>query len=507
MRSVSKTTMRKLAGLVLAAAASISPTAPASPLKSWRDGPVNELLTADEYRQFGALVTDEERRGFIDRFWQGIEGLSGGARSSYRETFERRCETANARFETGAKEGWRTDRGRVLLALGEPAAIRREPGDANSIEKEIWSYGASGGGREPALTIVFYRCADGEHRLDRTCAVDRDSTSVAYDIEREEYLERLLDANPQVENERLLGMLAGLLLPMPGGVPLARTHALAAGGIAAPAVAPLPPSAKPSSAHALEDRTYFFRAQDGSVLTLVALEVLARREFEGERTAPPDREDTLGAVTLEETGRGGEDLPDTSPRTITLDAGTTKERGERLVLFGRAYLRAGGTYAMRYAVRDGARDEILVRNAVVGVPDLAGGFSASSIVPAERFGPAEPGSDRFQVGSEEVVPKPGGVFKRSELLRLYLQVYDAALDRVTSKPRVDVVFHFFRTGGGSAKRFGKPFSVRGAAGASMGLALPIGDWPAGPYRVEVELHDRVAEQRTTAAGRFSIAAE
>jgi hypothetical protein len=158
-------------------------------------------------------------------------------------------------------------------------------------------------------------------------------------------------------------------------------------------------------------------------------------------------------------------------------------------------------------VKDETRDEILVRNAVIGVPELTRGFSASSIVPAERFGPAGPEAADFQVGSEQVVPKAGGIFRRSELLRLYLQVYDAAIDARTSMPRVDVVFRFYRTVRGVSKRYGKPFSVRGAAGASMGLALPIGDWPDGPYRVEVELHDRVAEQRMTAEGRFSIAAD
>jgi hypothetical protein len=135
------------------------------------------------------------------------------------------------------------------------------------------------------------------------------------------------------------------------------------------------------------------------------------------------------------------------------------------------------------------------------------GFSASSIVPAQAFGPATPGSGRFHVGSEEVVPKSGGAFLRSDLLRLYLQVYDAAVDVKTSQARVDVSFRFYRTANGAAKRYGKPFSVRGASGASMGLALPIGDWPPGPYRVDVELHDRVADRRTAAEGRFSIVAD
>jgi hypothetical protein len=223
--------------------------------------------------------------------------------------------------------------------------------------------------------------------------------------------------------------------------------------------------------------------------------------------AAPARAHYLGVVSIEESGRRGKDPGESPPRTVALDATPGGGGGTGAVFLGRVYLHAGRTYAVRYAVEDGSRGEIWVRNAVVSVPDLSGGLSSSSIVPAERFGPAGSAPGAFQVGSEEVVPKPASAFRRSELLRLYLQVYDAAIDPQNGAPRVDVVFRFYRTGSGIAKRYGKPFSVRGAAGASMGLALPIGDWPAGAYRVEVELHDRVGEQRTTAEGRFTIAAD
>jgi hypothetical protein len=158
-------------------------------------------------------------------------------------------------------------------------------------------------------------------------------------------------------------------------------------------------------------------------------------------------------------------------------------------------------------VKDAARDEIFLRSALLVVPYLSGGFSASSVVPAGEFGPAGPGIDGFEVGSEEVVPKAGGVFRRSELLRLYLQVYDAKPDPETQTPRVDLVFNFYHTVKGSSKRYGRPLKVRAATGASMGLDLRIGDWPPGPYRVVVDLHDRVGDGRITTEGAFTIVEE
>ena len=290
--------------------------------------------------------------------------------------------------------------------------------------------------------------------------------------------------------------------------PIARVLAAASLAVwAAEARGTPPPVAAPPPAHAMENASYFFRARDGSILTLLTLDLRAGPAEAPSVAAGDGGPGFAGEVSVEETGRRGEALPNTSPRTVPLEVLPFTGTGARAAFFGTVYLQPGKTYSVRYAVTDGARDEILVRNAVVGVPDLTRGFTASSIVPAEQFGPAGPSAAHFQVGSEAVVPKAGAVFRRSELLRLYLQVYDAAIDAKTSLPRVDVVFRFYRAVNGRSKRHGKPFSVRGASGASMGLALPIGDWPEGAYRVEVELRDRVVEQRMTAEGRFSIASD
>ena len=260
------------------------------------------------------------------------------------------------------------------------------------------------------------------------------------------------------------------------------------------------------SVHALTEETFFFRAKDGTILTLLMLQLVAARDGAGHVTGGGDPA-YVGAASIEETGRRGEDLPGTSARTVPLEAVVGSAKEGKATFFGRVYLQSGRNYSVRYIVKGGAREEIFLKNALVDVPYLNGGFSASSVVPAEQFGPANPSAGPFQIGSEEVVPKAGGVFKRSELLRLYLQVYDAAVDSVTSQRRVDVVFRFYRLIKGSSKRYGKPFSVRAAAGASMGLALPIGDWPTGSYRVVVELHDRVAAEHTSTEGSFSIVDE
>ena len=230
------------------------------------------------------------------------------------------------------------------------------------------------------------------------------------------------------------------------------------------------------------DAAYFFRAEDGTVLTLLGLELDDRPEGNGVRAA----------VTLQDRTGG-------VARSLLLEP----MREKAVAFLARTYLTPGASYAARFAAQDDARDEILVRHRRLDVPDLSG-FSASSVVPAERFGPA--GSDeRLIVGSEEVLPRPGGVFRPGELLRLYLQVYGAAIDPKTSMPRVDVTFRFTSDVKTRTRSTREPLKIAGATGASMGLALPIGDWPAGTYRVDVDLHDRVSGSRAAVSGAFRIA--
>ena len=40
---------------------------------------------------------------------------------------------------------------------------------------------------------------------------------------------------------------------------------------------------------------------------------------------------------------------------------------------------------------------------------------------------------------------------------------------------------------------------------ASGLALPIGDWPVGNYRVEVDIRDRTSGARTSTRGFFTVA--
>ena len=65
-----------------------------------------------------------------------------------RSEFLRRVALANERYPRFGKEGWRTDRGRVLIVYGEPDQIDRHPSESEGKPYETWQYYQLEGGVE-----------------------------------------------------------------------------------------------------------------------------------------------------------------------------------------------------------------------------------------------------------------------------------------------------------------------------------------------------------------------
>ncbi len=460
------------------------------------------LLSDDEYQRYGRLKTPEARKAFVDRFWRKRDPDLTTPENEFRDRFETLCRKADSRFVESPQSGWRTDRGRVMILLGEPDSVRRDAGDARGRDREIWAYGHPPGGGVP-VEIFFYRNRSGQFTL------LPDEETPQGPVERERERQRIR-GRLRVENlgmpgfaldrltELLMGPGANFLAPetpREQGLHRSRTRgALALSG---------PPY---ESESLMSEATYFFQSADRSVLVLLALEFRPAAGAPGssDLAASPDAY-VARAWVVDATGAVG-GLGTTNPEEeIQLEVPEGSAEGHSVLFVGRAHLEPG-SYALRLAVLDSLHRSLAVRSVDLEVPELGSGrFSASSVVPAERFGKVPDGKQSlFAVGSEEVVPRPDGRFRRGEPLRIYLQVYEAEADPLSGKPRVDVQFRFQRAARGVFKSFGKPLVVTGAEGASMGLALPVGNWPSGDYRVVVELHDRVSGARTETSGAFSL---
>ena len=456
------------------------------PGRPWPMSSVRYLLRDDELQRYERLKTPESRASFVQRFWQRLDPDPATEKNEFREAYELRSEEAERRFAAGAQPGWSTDRGRAYLILGEPDWVRTEPGDPLSVGKEVWVYAHPDGGTADELRLTFYRGADGLYRLNPRSILANRGPGPFDPLRAARSRAALFGLSP-----RLRRAMLETFVPFDPIAQSARPEPPSRG-------APVTPDTGATDA-AVRDAAYFFEAADGSVVALLIVGLVHSQAGDEPREGP-----FAGVAFLLEPGSTGAPA---EPVTVALERRAELSSEGHDAYVGRVRLEPGESYGIRYAFTDPEHKTLIVRTARLSAPELGtGGFRASSVVPAERFGPASAEElPLFAIGSEVVVPRNGGIFHRGEPVRLYLQVYGARPDAASpGKPRVDVSFRFEHRTGGRWKRQGDVLNVRSASGASMGLALPVGDWPEGDYRVEVSLHDRVAHVWTRSAGEFTL---
>jgi GWxTD domain-containing protein len=120
------------------------------------------IATDQEVRTFGQITSEEGRREFLAKFWSEVENGRLGRPPLPRMAYLQRVLAAGQRFRSMNRDGWRTDRGRILVLYAEPDEIERFPTSSESKPYEIWHYYSI----ENGVEFVFVdRSGFGEYQL------------------------------------------------------------------------------------------------------------------------------------------------------------------------------------------------------------------------------------------------------------------------------------------------------------------------------------------------------
>ena len=127
--------------------------------KKWLDEEVVYIITPHERDVFLQLKTDKERDIFIEAFWKHRDPASDTPRNEFQEEYYRRLEYANKFYGRGTPlPGWRTDRGRIYIILGQPRNIEQYDNVNGVYPVEIWFYlGDPAVGLPTAFNVIFFR--------------------------------------------------------------------------------------------------------------------------------------------------------------------------------------------------------------------------------------------------------------------------------------------------------------------------------------------------------------
>ena len=127
--------------------------------RMWLDEEVAYIITPKERDVFLKLGSDKERDIFIDAFWKQRDPTPGTPKNEFREEHYRRISHANRMLGQGTRLlGWKTDRGRIFILLGEPKSVEQFDKVEKVYPTEIWSYlGDPAQGLPAAFNVIFFK--------------------------------------------------------------------------------------------------------------------------------------------------------------------------------------------------------------------------------------------------------------------------------------------------------------------------------------------------------------
>ena len=136
--------------------------------KAWLEREVVYIITKREREVFLTVESVEERNRFIEAFWRKRDPNPATLDNEYKIEHYRRIDYANTYLGRETfREGWRTDRGRYYILLGEPREIQRFDGYGQVVSSHLWFYqGDLRMGTPAFFYLLFFKKNDfGEYQL------------------------------------------------------------------------------------------------------------------------------------------------------------------------------------------------------------------------------------------------------------------------------------------------------------------------------------------------------
>ncbi len=127
--------------------------------KKWLDEEAVYIIAPMERDVFLKLQTDRERDLFIEAFWKQRDPTPGSPENEFKTEHFRRIAYADRYLGRDApRPGWKTDRGRIYIILGEARDIQRFEGKSSTYDAEVWFYqGKTDLGLPAGFNLVFFK--------------------------------------------------------------------------------------------------------------------------------------------------------------------------------------------------------------------------------------------------------------------------------------------------------------------------------------------------------------
>ena len=501
-------------------------------MKRWLDEDVRWIITDEEMSAFKQLSNDEERDQFIEQFWLRRDPTPDTVENEFKEEHYRRIAYANEHYQSG-KAGFRTDRGRVYVIFGPPDEVESHPtggyyqrpaeeggGATSTYPFEIWRYRyLEDIGQE--ITIEFVdncMCGDYHMTIDRS---EKDALLYVPNAGQTWYeemglankadrfttggIERLgqgpFTNHRQHDNEFDRLDIYGKLNRAPNikfkDLEEVVTHKIR--------VNLLP----------FDVRADFVRITSDTVLVPVTVQVKNRDiTFVNKDGIQRGVVNIYGRVTTL-TGRIAQTFEDTVQ--VDVPAELLPKTIENSSVYWKAMPLRPGRYRVDLVVKDVNGDRTGTWSKGIQVPDFGDEKLASSTLiladQMEKVAPKNVGTGSFVIGTTKVRPrlessdgKPA-IFKRTQKLNFWMQVYNLGVDEKTNKPSATFEYQVVNTANNqSVVTSSESTDQMGNLGDQVTLEKQVSltALEPGTYQVTVRVSDNVSKQSIAPSVKFVV---
>ncbi len=200
----------------------------------------------------------------------------------------------------------------------------------------------------------------------------------------------------------------------------------------------------------------------------------------------------------------------------------------------RAFTVAAGTYDVYVVLREQTSTQknapapkVSIIKQTLTVPDFwSPDLTTSSVIVAQRIeplnaplSPAEQLERPYALGMMEIVPALDTKFSTKGELSIFMLIYNPKTDPM-NKPDVTVEYNFYQKPAGAAEKFFNKTSPQDLNAKTLpaafdmslghqlqtGQAVPLASFPAGDYRLEIKVTDKLSSKSVTRDVNFTVTA-
>jgi GWxTD domain-containing protein len=500
--------------------------------KKWLDEDVVYIISPEERSAFRQLSNDEERDNFIEAFWQRRDPTPDTPENEFKEDHYRRIAYANEHFAAGIP-GWKSDRGRMYIMYGPPDEIESHPsggtyerpfdeggGETSTYPFEDWRYRYIEGIGDQIIIEFVDTCMCGDYHMtidrgekDALAKVPGAGLTLNEQMGLSTKADRGLNGletlgggqnmttNLQAKEFDRLEQYAKLNRPPP-----VKFKDLEEEIVSHKIVTNLMP---------FDVRADFVKVTADTVLVPVTIQIKNRDiTFANKEGVQRGVVNILGRVSTL-TGHIAQTFEDTVQADIPEEL--LPKVADNSQVYWKALPLKPGRYKFDVVVKDVHGDRVGRWSKGVVVPDFADDkLDASSLILAgtmEAVPAKNVGTGMFVIGTTKVVPRvpPADgkpvVFKRTQKVNFWLQVYNLSVDEKTHK--ASATFEYDVVDASTNKPVVHTIESSDKMGnigdqVTLQKTLQAANLNPGTYRIEIKVNDNISKQTVGPTATFSV---